>query len=304
MLRIAHIRRDSESSPSDPRYDLFDAGRWGEESGFAEPSRSLTSNDLKDWLAREDVPDSTIEKLLRELEKTGSAQVRLAPRVGPRIVRAWFATVFNPLIPSLELEIGLLGKRNWTFSFAPPALDLIRPVMRYLRGQAHANLEQVLQLNAALAANTEAHDAAVESLLSSVNSLHGSLVANRGFADLCNSLLAPETLLKMGIQDAREIFGAYPPTDRLKLIAQYVVNATDELPAHYSTAKFWNPNRERFLESLTLPDVRERYAAAVQIAEHLSSVSATLLKQLKDLRLDLSLRHDVPYVEGRAKLTA
>jgi hypothetical protein len=304
VLRIVHIQRSSDSPPGDPRYDIVDAGRY-EESGLAEISRSLSNPDVGDWLARENVPYSAIAQVLIELLETGSAQVQVAPRVGPRIVRAWFDTVFNPLVPSLELELGLLGKRNWTFSFAPLTLELLRPAKRHLREEAEANFEQVLQLNAALAANTRAHDAAVETLLSSVTALHGALVANQEFLDICGSLMAPERLLELGIQDPREIFGAYPASDRFKLIAQNVVNNVGELPSHYSTARFWNKYRERLLQSLSFPNVRERYHSTTQVAEHLSSVSRTLLNQFKDLRLELSLRHDVPYVvPDRNRLTA
>ena len=306
VLRIVHIQRSLESSQSDPKYDIVDAGRYSEESsGFANTTRSLSNQDLGAWLAQEDVPHSTIAQVLKELSEAGSAQVQVAPRVGPRIVRAWFDTVFNPLIPSLNLELGLLGKRNWTFSFAPRTLDLIRPARRYLIEEAEANFEQVLQLNVALAANAATHDAAVERLLSCVTALQGALVANRGFVDLCHSLMTPERLLELGIVDLREIFGAYPASDQLKLIAQNVVNHAGELPSHYSTAKFWNLNRERLIPSLTLPNVREHYASTVQFGEHLASVSKTLLSPIKDLRLELSLRHDVPYVVADwNKLTA
>jgi hypothetical protein len=305
VLRIVHIQRSLESSLSDPTYYIVDAGRYGEESGFAETIPSLSSQDVGDWLARENVPYSTIARVLRELAEAGSAQVQIAPRVGPRIVRAWFDTVFNPLIPALDLELALLSKRNWTYSFAPLTLELVRPIRRRVREEAEANLDQVLQLNAALAANAQTHDVAVERLLSSVAALHGALVANHDFVDLCNSLMAPERLLELGINERREIFGAYPESDRFKLIAQNVVNGTSELPSHYSTAKFWNFNRERLLQSMTLPNVREHYAATVQVGDHLASVSRTLLNQLKELRLELSLRHDVPYVvTDRSRLTA
>ncbi len=231
--------------------------------------------------------------------------MQVEPRVGPRIVRAWFDTVFNPLIPSLELELGLLGKRNWTFSFASLRLDLIRPASGYLSEEAEANLEQVLQVNVTLAANTQTHDAVVGTLLNSVTALHGALATNPDFDDLCNSLMAPERLLEIGIQDWRQIFGAYPADDRIKLIAQNVVNNVGELPLHYSTAKFWNLNRQRLLQALTLPNVREIYASTAQVGEQLGSVSKTLLSQIKDLRLELSLGYDVPYVvTDRNKLTA
>ncbi len=130
-------------------------------------------------------------------------------------------------------------------------------------------------------------------------------MANRDFVNLCDSLMASDKLVEIGVKDFREIFGAYPASDRFKLIAQNVVNEAGQLPSHYSTAKFWNFNRERLLQSLTLPNVQEHYSSTVQIGEHLARVSITILNQLKDVRLDLSLRYDVPYVEtDRAKLTA
>jgi hypothetical protein len=106
-LRIIHIEKRPDSSPSDPRFDFVDAGRYGEESGAAEISHSLSIQDVRRWLARENVPHSSVERTINELAETGSAQVQLMPRAGPRIVRAWFDTVFNLLIPSLELELGL-----------------------------------------------------------------------------------------------------------------------------------------------------------------------------------------------------
>ncbi|HTX33362.1 MAG TPA: hypothetical protein VME43_00010 [Bryobacteraceae bacterium] len=306
MLRIVQIRRSSaEELTASPRYDVVEGGQLGEESGVAEISRSVSAEDVGDWLVKEGVRYSTIASVLRELAEIGSAQVALPPRVGPHIIRAWFDTILNPLIPALEFEQSLLKKRNWTFSFAPQTFDLIRPIRRYLREEAEANLDQILQLNAAVEANTDIHDAAVETLLVHVRDLHRALVASPEFADLCESLLAPEKLLEIGIQDPREIFGAYPASDRIRLIAQNVVNMTGELPPHYSTAKFWNFHREKLILSLDLPSVRDRYSDTIRSAQHLADVSATLAKLLKDLRMDLSLRYDVPPVEGdRARLTA
>jgi len=112
--------------------------------------------------------------------------------------------------------------------------------------------------------------------------------------------------MELGIGEMREVFHAYPPPDRYNLIAHYVVNGTEELPSHYSTARFWNRNREVLLQCLTsLPNVREHFASTVPVAEHLASVSRTLDTQLKNLRQELSLRYDVPIIRGnRNKLTA
>ena len=305
MLRIVHIKRNPDSKQDDPRYDVVDAGRFGEESGLAETAYSFSGTEVGDWLIREGVPFSTITNALKELLETGSVQVQVEPRLGPRIVRAWFDTVFNPLIGSLELELGLLAKRNWTFSFDPPTLELVRPAKNYLRPDAESNLEQLMELNVPLSANTATHDSAVRTLLSSVAAMHVALVTSPGFIDLCNSLLEQQNLLELGIENERLIFGAYPRADRLKLIAQNVINKLGELPPHYSTAKFWNRHRERLLQALAFPNVREHYSSTVQVAVQLTSVSGTLLNQMKDLRLKLSLRYDVPYVRtGRDRLTA
>jgi hypothetical protein len=294
VLRIASIQTSPGSNPDDPRYDIVDSARFGEESGGAEASYALSGPAIGDFLAREGVAFSAITKALKDLSETGFTEVLLEPRLGPRIVRAWFDTVFNPLIASLELELGLLRKRNWTFSFAPPMLELIRPTRDYLPANVESNLEQVKELNVPLAANSATHDAAVERLFGSVAALHAALVASPGFVDLCNSLLVREKLLELSIEDEQFIFGAYPRADRLKLIAQNVVNNLGDLPPHYSTAKFWNGNREQLLRALAFPGVREYYDSTIQVAGQLTSVSGSLLSQLKERRRNLSLRYDVP----------
>src|SRR5450759_5671575 len=121
------------------------------------PARSLKRKlpPARDWLVREGVSFSAIERVLKELDQTGSAQVQASPRIGPRILRAWFDTVFNQLIQSLKFELLLIGKHNWTFSFRPVALERIRPVRWYLADKGQANLAQILQLDVVLAASLQ-----------------------------------------------------------------------------------------------------------------------------------------------------
>jgi hypothetical protein len=168
-----HSYSEKPISPSnDPRYDMIDAGRFGDESGFADTSRSLSHQDVGDWLVREGLSFSAIERVLNELDETGSAQVQASPRIGPRIVRAWFDMVFNPLTPCLEFELLLIAKRNWTYSFRLATLERIRPVQQYLTAKGRANIEQILQLDVVLGANVATHDDAVEHLKDTVVALH------------------------------------------------------------------------------------------------------------------------------------
>ncbi len=228
---------------------------------------------------------------MEEQEGAPKFEVVFRPSVGPNIVRAWFDTALNPIIEFLETEIGLLGRRNWTYSFGARNLNLIQPIKPHFY---NANLEQILQANAELNLGIEEHDKTVEKLRSAVVSIHDALVYNREFIALGESLLRPESLATMGIMEMDAIFGAYSEDDRLKIIAQYVVNGTGDLPPHYSTAKFWNHTRAAFSDIATRDGVDSYVKKAEVFAESLSAVGKSLLLDLKQLRQDLSYRHDVP----------
>ena len=298
MLRILHIERSTQNPSEDSRFDLIDAGRYGEEPGFAHTRRSLTADDLERLLVIEGLSPESIRGAFRDLAQTGSAQVEAPPRVGPRIVRAWFDTLLNPAISALSIELGLLLRRRWTFSFSARALELIQPLGQRFHG---ANLDQFREMNSLAASEFDAHDALAGELQRAVTALFDALVSDKKFIDLCDSLLAPESLRTVGIADVSEVFGAYRPELRYSLLAEYVVNNTGELPAHYATAKLWNRHRDAFQKCLTsLPEVSERVPVTLAAAERLANANRALDKLLKSLRQQLSLHHDVPIEPANA----
>ncbi len=296
MLRLLHIRKEDSPPGTSTTYTVIDNGRHGEKSGFGE-SCAFTREALTSLLSQEGLPSSAIEDALGELDETGSAQIELQPRIGPRIIRAWFDTVLNPLLQSLELELKILQKRNLTFSFRPEKFELIRPIRRLLEYSVWPNLEQIEELNPALKEAFQRHDKDVDRLLDAVIALHTALSTDPEFTKLCDSLLTPEQFEELGATEHYEVFGAYPPSDRYNLIAQYVVNNPDQ-PAYYSTAKFWNRNREILLATLQFPGVRKRYLVTIQMADQSASDNRELIRTLKDLRRDLSFGHDVPLTTG------
>jgi hypothetical protein len=301
VLRIIHIRKRSGSLPAGPAYDIIDAGQTGEVELAEGGIRSATREQVGDWLACQGLRFTSIGRTLDELDEKGSAQVQMEPRLGPRIVRAWFDTALNPIIDFLEVEGGLLDRRNWTFSFAGRVLEFIQPVQRRF---FNANLEQILAMNLAIADKVEAHDSGVETLLDAVVSVHDSLVASKHFVELCDSLLTADRLRELGVGDPTELFGAYNSSDRYGLIAQYVVNGTGDLPPHYSTAKLWNRRRGELLQCLTLPRVKERVGSMNEAGRHLASIGSALEAMLKGLRQELSLTYDVAIIPSREKMTA
>jgi hypothetical protein len=296
--RFAHIVKSSAASDGKQTYEVYDANRRGdEESGLAEPLLELTRDGMGQWLAREGVPFSEIDEVLQRVDRNGSASVRLKAKVGPRIVRAWFDTVINPLIGSLETEMALAAKENWTWRYAPPRLELIRPAQRYLEPIAAASLEQISDLDPEIRTMIRSHDALVHAALEKAAALHGALITSSTFTALCDSLWNPEALAAAGIQEF-EVFGGYAPKERYELIAQYIVNSTGDLPEYYGTSKFWNRYRSSLVRTLDSSEIHPNYEALVQVGANLITAARALLRRLKEVRLALSLEHDVPYVVG------
>jgi hypothetical protein len=56
--------------------------------------------------------------------------------VGPRIVRAWFDTIINPLLAALDVEKALLEDHNYSWQYYNNSFEWIKkgPRSRYPRG--------------------------------------------------------------------------------------------------------------------------------------------------------------------------
>jgi hypothetical protein len=158
--------------------------------------------------------------------------------------------VINPIIGALELEVTLVGKKNWTWRFQPAGLERIGPIRRYLDQRAWANLEQFLELYPNAGQAVQTHDRAADQLLERAGALHRVLGASDQFIQLCDSVFAPDSLSRLGIVNVQEVIGAYPTDARYELMAQYAVNRHGELPEYYATARLWNEHRSAFLASL------------------------------------------------------
>jgi hypothetical protein len=298
-VRIVHVQQTPHTPPADPSYDIIDAGRYGEAEGGAHVLHSLRRDQVGDWLARQGMKYSAIERTIADLRTEDSVEVQLPLRAGPRIVRAWFDTVINPLVESLQAEEILLGRRNWTFTFRPPRLDLLRPLREYLPNEALANLDQLLRASdESLEDGVENHDAALARLYEAIISVHSMLVDNAEFRGLCDGLLSREHLSELGIGNPDEIFGAYPFSERYNLVAQNVVNHMGLLSPHYTTAKFWNRHRLALLQILERPEVHGQYSRAVALGEELAAATRSLHSDLCELRDGLSLQYDIPLVAG------
>jgi hypothetical protein len=237
------------------------------------------------------------------------------PVPGPRIVRAWFDTVINPLLSGLSRERALLLRRNWTWNFRPGVLETIRPAEQYVPVGARENLEQFLSFYNDVTNNIQKHDKWVSVLTDTCERLYHALLQRSSLPQVFDELTSQPFLLalrekysgRLGVpRDATpeqllsSFFGGYPKSDHLSLIAQYIINNNSEngkLPEHFTTAPFWNEHWERFLKVLADPAMAKLYLATTTAGASLMQESDSLSVRLQQIRLDLSAEHDVPYVE-------
>ncbi len=232
---------------------------------------------------------------------------------GPQIVRAWFDTVINPLLKGLERENKLLLHFNWTWQFRTGALESIRPAKQYVPGAAQENLLQFLDFYPNAEKGIDQHDREVTALTTSCSKLQSTLVTQSPLPHIYEELTTPESLRLIGDQyrqpmgavtielapaeRVREYFGGYPASDHVALLAQYIVNNTGQLPDHFTTSPFWNRFRERLIAIRQSPQVARRYRETTGVGARLSKAAVGLSQTLQEARFQLSVKHDVPYVD-------
>jgi len=221
---------------------------------------------------------------------------RKGKQIGPNIVRAWFDTVINPLLRSLETERELLQKGNWTWRFRPAGLELIRPARAYLEPEAQENLGQFVVLNPDAKGRIDLHDSKILPLLEECIKLHRAIKRDGGFRELYSRVTSPESLSELKVMDMSAVFGAYPKQDQLELLAQYVTNKVGELGLYYTGAILWNRYRGDFLKVRGRSDVRGYCQSAAREGALLLREVNRLIALLEEKRLELSLEHDQPYV--------
>ena len=129
-------------------------------------------------------------------------------QIGPRIVRAWFDTVINPLLRALETEQKLLADKDWTWRFRPGGLETIRPANRYIDSEARENLEHFSELKPKIGRALGVHDERVSFLVEQCKKLHQAIKLDDVFRELYFETTSEESLSKLGTS-LTTLFGAY-----------------------------------------------------------------------------------------------
>ena len=213
--------------------------------------------------------------------------------IGPRIVRAWFDTVINPLLDGLEKEQWWLARQNWTWEVQPPGLESIHRVQAYVNRD---NLDHFTQHYPNVVRAIEEHDKQRDLLLQRCQELQNAIAGSKELLDLYQRFTTVEALAEVGTT-IEKLFSGYTQEQRLHILAKYIVNHTGELPDFYLIAPLWNKHRQEFLALLELPAIRPTSEAADKAGAAMRRSADKLISLIKEVRQKLAEEHDVPFRE-------
>jgi hypothetical protein len=208
-------------------------------------------------------------------------------RVKPPLVRAWFDTVFSPLLYGLQMEADALGVGNLSWRYAQRRFATLIPVKAHLLSGAVANFEQMTLLLPNIGREAAGHDQTLDALLTLVREYHDALVESPEFRKVLDACVP---------SDAVSVFGPANKNDYPAILAEYVVNNVRKLPAYYLTADFWNRHAGEFLALRELAAFR----AVDDASRHMMENVASLIATLETVRNELSLEYGVPIFESVA----
>jgi hypothetical protein len=210
----------------------------------------------------------------------------------PNLVRAWFDTVLNPILGELRYELKLLRAGNLTWRFSHQRMVSLYPLAEHLAPAALDNYEQFVSLFPQCREPIAKHDALVEELNERCLNLQNVLAECQAMREAFAKATAG-----WSEQDLGACFSAVRPEDRLKGLAEYIIDSTGHLPDYYTTASLWNQHRADFVKIRESPEVRQNWESTLNTAGELRRSVEGLITTLTSLRNELSLSLDVPIVD-------
>lgn len=206
----------------------------------------------------------------------------------PQIVSAWFQTVINPILDNLKIEIGLLSDKYWTWRYKVMNLESIRNIEEYIEPAYRPNYEQFSQQQQEVRKIIELHNRGVNILYRCCKSMQ------EGLEKLPSLRQKYEDAIKS--DEDKKLFGSFPEEERIKLLAQYIVNNITQLSSSYGTAPFWNKYAKDFLSLREHPKISEAYKLSLEGGELLIEGAKMSVESLSLARTMLSLKYGVPPV--------
>ncbi len=211
------------------------------------------------------------------------------PKKQSRRVAAWIYTVMNPVIDSLQRELGLLDRENLTWRSSTGRCEFIRTVQEYVDSTQWPNYYDFLADHSTLASGFTQHDSQLEKLNGLATQLYEWMLTWSDFSVALEGLLSKYEMQKSlllppgpSIVNSRNEVPNYA--------AEYLINNIHELPPHYTFSPFWK------VANVTLMDFRRhpRFQPLRKTTNGLALISSRLKQALESRRLSLSREFDVP----------
>lgn len=228
-----------------------------------------------------------------------ASNVATLPPLHSKRVEAWIYTVINPLIENLRREVFLLGKGNLSWRWYSRKSKFIRPVDEYVYYEHRPNYEDFVGdgLNPGFAHDFERHDGAVSLVESEARHFYEQLLHNPRFN---NQVVRSLNEYERTVAEDPQRQSLTSVRDNLpKHVAEYMINKTLDLPAHYISEAFWEEYRSRFLETdegrFIPSDERDSYKSLDEASSTLYQLSTQVLSRLEAHRSYLSTTFDVPF---------
>ena len=142
-------------------------------------------------------------------------------------IRIWLATVLNPMLRALDVELGFAKRGNWSFRCDSQDFEYLWPTEMMVAVPHRPNAEQVFRYHPAVGRRAAAHDESLAALRKSCQEVYRKVMHSSVFLKLPK----PAGDLANGTG----------------YLAEYVVNGLRDLPSHYVHADFWRTHGADYL---------------------------------------------------------
>lgn len=219
------------------------------------------------------------------------------PPLHSRRVEAWVHSVLNHLVEALRQEQLLLGRGDLSWRSYSRSCEYIRPVREYLDPSQLPNLEDFLAdpLNPEFADEFRKHDLALLEVESRAEQVFRGLMNSELFSKQVRDLVRESG--GDSSHAARPVPMTIAEGDLPKYVAEYLINNTENLPAHYVTHEFWAHNRAKFphlAEDFEPYKQRESFQNLQVAVGKLRVISESILNHLEEHRRYLCISFDIP----------
>lgn len=218
---------------------------------------------------------------------------------GPRVIRAWFDTVINPLLEALNRELRYIEKHDWSWAHYPGGFEVIKPIQEHLGYEVRPNYEQFLNLNPTFNEKIEEHDRQITGLQWKCSALDTAIKTSEEFEKVFNGLQRSFTEGAEGPRIQSGFEGAMND-DSKAYIVEYMINHRQNLPSNYVLSGMWNSSRDVLMQVLEEEPIKNQYQALIHAGRKLQGSVQELIQALEECRNDLSLRMDVPIIKEAA----